>query len=121
MIPKSPGFRLDGRRAVVTGAGRGIGLAAAAALAEAGAAVTPTGVKATIPLTMTWDDLRTLRRPLRTGRQRRLNSSRPIRRPAGSVRASLEGRILGLRQVLEEYRELVAAERRTIRFPTVTV
>ena len=40
MIPKSPGFRLDGKRAVVTGAGRGIGLAAAAALAEAGAQVT---------------------------------------------------------------------------------
>lgn len=39
-IPKTPSFRLDGRRAVVTGAGRGIGLAAAAALAEAGAAVT---------------------------------------------------------------------------------
>jgi NAD(P)-dependent dehydrogenase (short-subunit alcohol dehydrogenase family) len=33
-------MRLDGRRAVVTGAGRGIGLAAAAALAEAGADVT---------------------------------------------------------------------------------
>ena len=33
-------FRLDGRRALVTGAGRGIGLAAAAALAEMGAAVT---------------------------------------------------------------------------------
>jgi len=39
-LPKTPSFRLDGRRAVVTGAGRGIGLAAAAALAEAGAEVT---------------------------------------------------------------------------------
>lgn len=39
-LPRSPGFRLDGRSALVTGAGRGIGLAAAAALAEAGALVT---------------------------------------------------------------------------------
>ena len=39
-LPRTPSFRLDGRRAVVTGAGRGIGLALAAALAEAGAAVT---------------------------------------------------------------------------------
>lgn len=39
-LPKTPSFRLDGRRALVTGAGRGIGLALAAALAEAGASVT---------------------------------------------------------------------------------
>jgi NAD(P)-dependent dehydrogenase (short-subunit alcohol dehydrogenase family) len=39
-LPKPPSFRLDGKRALVTGAGRGIGLAAAAALAEAGAQVT---------------------------------------------------------------------------------
>ncbi|MDE2596218.1 MAG: SDR family oxidoreductase [Sphingomonadales bacterium] len=39
-LPRTPSFRLDGKRAVVTGAGRGIGLAAAAALADAGAEVT---------------------------------------------------------------------------------
>jgi NAD(P)-dependent dehydrogenase (short-subunit alcohol dehydrogenase family) len=36
-------FRLDGRRALVTGGSKGIGLAAAQALAEAGASVTITG------------------------------------------------------------------------------
>jgi NAD(P)-dependent dehydrogenase (short-subunit alcohol dehydrogenase family) len=41
-LPAPPSFRLDGKRALVTGAGRGIGLAMAAALAEAGAAVTLT-------------------------------------------------------------------------------
>ncbi len=39
-LPRMPSMRLDGRRALVTGAGRGIGLAAAAALAQAGADVT---------------------------------------------------------------------------------
>lgn len=39
-LPRTPSFRLDGRRALVTGAGRGIGLALAAALADAGATVT---------------------------------------------------------------------------------
>ncbi len=39
ILPRTPSFRLDGQRAVVTGAGRGIGLALAAALAQAGAAV----------------------------------------------------------------------------------
>ncbi|MFY0480634.1 SDR family NAD(P)-dependent oxidoreductase [Achromobacter marplatensis] len=39
-LPKGPGFRLDGRRALVTGGSGGIGLAAAAALGRAGAHVT---------------------------------------------------------------------------------
>ncbi|MGE0766772.1 MAG: SDR family NAD(P)-dependent oxidoreductase [Hyphomicrobiaceae bacterium] len=39
-LPRTPSFRLDGRRALITGAGRGIGLAAAAALSGAGAHVT---------------------------------------------------------------------------------
>jgi len=39
-LAATPSFRLDGRRALVTGAGRGIGLAAASALAAAGAHVT---------------------------------------------------------------------------------
>jgi NAD(P)-dependent dehydrogenase (short-subunit alcohol dehydrogenase family) len=39
-LPKAPSLRLDGKRALVTGAGRGIGLAAASALADAGAHVT---------------------------------------------------------------------------------
>jgi len=38
-LPRTPSFRLDGKRALVAGASSGIGLAAAAALAEAGAHV----------------------------------------------------------------------------------
>lgn len=38
-IPRTPSFRLDGRRALVVGASSGIGLGCAAALAEAGAQV----------------------------------------------------------------------------------
>ncbi|NKE68537.1 SDR family oxidoreductase [Ramlibacter sp. RBP-2] len=40
MLPRPPDFRLDGRRALVTGGSRGLGLAAAVALAQAGASVT---------------------------------------------------------------------------------
>lgn len=39
-LTKTASFRLDGKRALVTGGGRGIGLTAASALAEAGAHVT---------------------------------------------------------------------------------
>lgn len=38
-LPRTPSFRLDGRRALVTGASSGIGFGCAAALAEAGAEV----------------------------------------------------------------------------------
>src|ERR1700749_3555737 len=39
VAPSTPSFRLDGKKALVTGASRGIGFAAAAALAQAGAKV----------------------------------------------------------------------------------
>ena len=38
-LPNMPAFRLDGKRALITGAGRGIGLGCAAALSQAGADV----------------------------------------------------------------------------------
>jgi len=40
LTPALPSFRLDGKKALVTGGGRGIGAAAAAVFAQAGAAVT---------------------------------------------------------------------------------
>lgn len=39
-LPQTPSFSLDGRPALIAGAGRGIGVAAAAALSRAGASVT---------------------------------------------------------------------------------
>lgn len=39
LLPKTPSFRLDGKRALIAGASSGIGLGAAVALAEAGAKV----------------------------------------------------------------------------------
>jgi NAD(P)-dependent dehydrogenase (short-subunit alcohol dehydrogenase family) len=40
LSPPPPSFRLDGKKALITGAGRGIGAAAAAVFAQAGAVVT---------------------------------------------------------------------------------
>ncbi|WP_375404143.1 SDR family NAD(P)-dependent oxidoreductase [uncultured Sphingomonas sp.] len=40
VLPRTPSLRLDGKRALVTGAGRGLGVACAASLAQAGAHVT---------------------------------------------------------------------------------
>ncbi len=45
-LPRTPSFRLDGKRALVAGGSSGIGLAAAVALAEAGAEVTLAARKA---------------------------------------------------------------------------
>jgi NAD(P)-dependent dehydrogenase (short-subunit alcohol dehydrogenase family) len=42
-LPRTPSFRLDGRRALVAGASSGLGLGAAAALAEAGAELVMVG------------------------------------------------------------------------------
>ena len=48
-LPRTPSFRLDGRRALVTGAGRGIGLGAAAAASFARLYLLPAKRKALPP------------------------------------------------------------------------
>jgi NAD(P)-dependent dehydrogenase (short-subunit alcohol dehydrogenase family) len=62
-LPRSPSFRLDGKRALVTGASRGIGRAAAAALADAGAFV--------VLASRTTDALTDLAAAIRAGRGQR--------------------------------------------------
>ena len=37
--PKTPSFNLDGKRSLITGAGRGIGMGASIALAQAGSEI----------------------------------------------------------------------------------
>lgn len=59
ILPRTPSFRLDGKRALITGASSGIGLAAAAALADAGAAVWLVARK--------WPELAAARDALRAG------------------------------------------------------
>ena len=54
-LPRTPSFRLDGRRALAAGASSGIGLAAAAALAEAGAHVTLAARRADVLETLSRD------------------------------------------------------------------
>jgi len=56
-LPNTPSFRLEGRRALVTGASSGIGLGCAVALARAGAAVTLVARRAA-PLDAVVDALR---------------------------------------------------------------
>lgn len=65
-LPRTPSFRLDGKRALITGAGRGIGRAAAAALGGAGAEV--------VAASRTADELDSLVAEIRTegGRARTL-------------------------------------------------
>jgi len=54
-LPRTPSFRLDGRRALAAGASSGIGLAAAVALAEAGAHVTLAARRADVLETLSRD------------------------------------------------------------------
>ena len=48
MLPRTPSYRLDGKRAVVIGGSRGIGLGCAVALAEQGASVVKSGAAAIV-------------------------------------------------------------------------
>ena len=98
-LAKTPSFRLDGKRALVTGGGRGIGLAAASALAQAGAEVTLVARTQAEIETAAQAIVARGERHVRAGlRQRRRRSEPDAASAAGNERAlavEAEGRRLG--------------------------